>query len=122
MVRPRKPEKEKVTPTIAFRVNQDDYDKFEAKCAAAGLTKSEFFRDHVIHNTTQVIPALPPSADARRAVFLLQKASNNLNQLAHRANVANRAGQLGDATFEALVGQLCQLNQFMQDQAAGASK
>lgn len=122
MARPRKPEKEKVTPTIAFRVNQDDYDKFEAKCAAAGLTKSKFFRDHVIHNTTQVIASLPPSADARRAVFLLQKASNNLNQLAHRANVANRAGQLGDATFEALLDQLQQLNQFMLNQAKEAAQ
>lgn len=117
MARPHKTECEKLKKTISFRVNRKDFDNFEGKRLAAGASKSAFYRDHVARNTTQVIAAPAPTTDAKRAVFLLQKASNNLNQLAHRANAANRVGQLTDATFQALLDQLQQLNQFMLDQA-----
>lgn len=120
MARPRKSETEKFKKTISFRVNQKDFADFEGKRLAAGASKSAFYREHVARNTTQVIAAPSLTSDAKRAVFLLQKASNNLNQLAHRANVANRAGQLTDATFHALLDQLQQLNQFMLDQAGEA--
>lgn len=113
MARPHKTEREKLTNTISFRVNRKDFDDFEGKRQAAGASKSAFYRDHVARNTTLVIAAPIPTSDAKRAVFLLQKSSNNLNQLAHRANVANRSDQLADATFEALLDQLQQLNQFM---------
>jgi len=113
VARPHKTEREKLTNTISFRVNRKDFDDFEGKRLAAGASKSAFYRDHVARNTTRVIAAPIPTSDAKRAVFLLQKSSNNLNQLAHRANVANRSDQLADATFEALLDQLQQLNQFM---------
>lgn len=120
MARPHKTEREKLTNTISFRVNRKDFDDFEGKRLAAGASKSAFYRDHVARNTTRVVAAPIPTSDGKRAVFLLQKASNNLNQLAHRANAANRVGQLTDATFQALLDQLQQLNQFMLDQAGEA--
>lgn len=122
MARPHKTEREKLSETISFRVNKKDFDDFEGKRRAAGASKSSFYRDHVARNTTQVIAAPAPTSDAKRAVFLLQKASNNLNQLAHRANAANQNGQLSDAIFESLLDQLQQLNQFMLAQAKGATQ
>lgn len=119
MARPQK--SEKLEKTISFRVNRKDFDDFEGKRLAAGASKSAFYRNHVAHNTTQVIAASAPTSDAKRAIFLLQKASNNLNQLAHRANLANRNGQLTDDTFLTLVDQLNQLNQFMLAQVRGVS-
>lgn len=117
MARPTKNDAEKLSETISFRVNKRDFLDFEGKRLAAGLDKSKFYRDHVARNTTQVIARPLPSPDAKRAVFLLQKASNNLNQLAHRANAAYRAGQLTEGAFAAIVDQLQQLNQFMLEQA-----
>jgi len=122
VARPCKTEREKLTNTISFRVNRKDFDDFEGKRLAAGASKSAFYRDHVARNTTRVIAAPIPTSDAKRAVFLLQKASNNLNQLAHRANVANRSGQITDATFEGLLDQLHQINQFLLVQVQEAAQ
>lgn len=122
MARPRKTEEEKLGPTISFRVNKKDFADFEGKRLAAGMDKSKFYRDNVHNNTTQVIARPLPSSDAKRAVFLLQKASNNLNQLTHRVNTANKAGKLNETTFSMLVDQLQQLNQFVIDQAREATK
>lgn len=122
MARPTINDAEKLSATISFRVNKSDFANFEGKRLAAGMDKSKFYRDHVAHNTTQVVARPLPSQDAKRAVFLLQKASNNLNQLAYRANAAHRAGQLTEGAFAGIVDQLQQLNLFMIEQAKEATK
>lgn len=116
MARPSKSDDEKLSHTVAFRLTDGDFLSYKRKFSASGLTQSEFFRAHVLTNTTQVIAKPKASADTKRAVFLLQKASNNINQLAHRANSEHLAGVLSDTTFLAIVSQLDQLNQFMLEQ------
>jgi hypothetical protein len=122
MARPSKSDDEKLNHTIAFRLTDRDFVNYRTKFSASGLNQSEFFREHVLNNTTQVVARLAVSTDARRAVFLLQKASNNVNQLAHRANAEHLSGALSENTFSAIVGQLQQLNGFMLDQANEAKE
>ena len=111
-----KDDSEKLGPTISFRVTVDVYADFQNQCSAANMSKSELFRDYIAQNKVQVIARPAPSRDAKRAVLLLQKASNNLNQLAHRANSDNLSGLLSDAHYQAFTGQLAQLNKFMLSQ------
>jgi hypothetical protein len=120
MSRPSKSEDEKLKHTVAFRLTDGDFEGYEQKFSAAGLNQSEFFREHVLKNTTQVVARPRASADGKRAVFLLQKASNNVNQLAHRANAEHLAGVLSEATFVALISQLEQLNRHMLEQTREA--
>lgn len=122
MARPPKSEDEKLGPTIAFRLRTDDFRAYKKKVAASGMSQSEFFRLHVLGNTTQVIARPVASPDAKRAVFLLHKASNNLNQLAHRANVEHIAGKLSETSFLAIIDQLKHLNKFMLEQTAECAK
>jgi hypothetical protein len=122
MARPTKSNDEKLNHTVAFRLMDGDFQNYKRKFSASGLTQSEFFREHVLANTTQVVAKPKASADSLRAVFLLQKASNNINQLAHRANSENLAGILSEATFLAIVNQLKQLNQFMLEQTGETQK
>jgi hypothetical protein len=122
MARPTKPEHEKLKHPVSFRLKDEDFLVYERKFSASGLNQSEFFRAHVLNNTTQVVAKVAASADAKRAVFLLQKASNNLNQLAHRANAEHLGGVLSEATFLAIVDQLLQLNGFMLEQTSGAKQ
>ena len=122
MARPEKSDAEKLTKTIAFRLTDGDYREYQKKFSASGLTQSEFFRLHVLSNTTQVIARPAASSDAKRAVFLLQKASNNLNQLAHRANAEHIAKKLSEGSFIAIIEQLRQLNAFMLEQTGEAAK
>ena len=106
--------------TIAFRLTDGDFLRYKWKFSASGFTQSEFFREHVLCNTTQVVARPVASRDTKRAVFLLQKASNNLNQLAHRANSECLTGLVSENTYEAILDQLQQLSTFMQLQTREA--
>ena len=88
--------------------------------AAAGVKQSQFFRDNVLANRTQVVARAPSPSTAQRAVFLLAKASNNLNQLAHRANVAYLNDSLTSGELGAITEQLQLLNSFLVEQVSEA--
>ena len=122
MTRPSKSDDEKLSHTVAFRLTDGDFLRYKRKFSASGLTQSEFFRAHVLTNSTQVIAKPKTSADTKRAVFLLQKASNNINQLAHRANSEHLAGVLSEGTVLAIVDQLRQLNRCMLEQTRQATE
>ena len=125
MARPEKSDAEKLQKTVAFRLTEGDFEQYKMKFSISGLTQSEFFREHVLNNTTKVVAVASKtnaSSEAKRAVFLLQKASNNINQLAHRANADNLNEIISDGTYFAILDQLQQLNLFMLDQVSEASK
>lgn len=121
MARPVKSDEEKLNHTVAFRLTDGDFLRYQRKFSASGFNQSEFFREHVLCNTTQVVARPVASVDTKRAVFLLQKASNNVNQLAHRANSEYLTGLVSEHTYLAILGQLQQLNNFMLEQAMEAT-
>lgn len=122
MARPVKSADEKLSHTVAFRLTDGDFLSYERKFTASGFNQSEFFREHVLCNTTQVVARPVVSVDTKRALFLLQKASNNLNQLAHRANSEYLAGLVSEHTYVAILDQLQQLNNFVLAQARGVER
>lgn len=121
MARPVKSEAEKLSHTVAFRLTDRDFLRYRCKFSASGLNQSDFFRAHVLNNTTQVVARPVGSRDSMRAVFLLQKASNNVNQLAHRANSEYLTGLVSENTYVAILDQLQQLNTFMLEQTREAT-
>jgi hypothetical protein len=50
----------------------------------------------------------------RRLLFLANKTSNNMNQLAHRANAAHQAGTIDKHTYEAILYELQSLSDAMK--------
>ena len=100
--------------TLSFRVTAETGASFDAKVKAAGLRPSEFFRQAVVENRTKVIERPRPTAEYRRLVFLFSKASNNLNQLAHRANSAHQAGSFDHQTIDSILYQLESIRQFLK--------
>lgn len=120
MTRPEIPEEERLSCLVTFRLTQRDYEAYEKKFKAAGVNKSQFFRDNVLTNKTQVVAKSSVPAVAERACFLLAKASNNINQLAHRINSANLSGALSEETFISIASQLETLNRFMLSQTEEA--
>ncbi len=115
MVAKAKTDEEKLGKTISFRVLEHVYTDFESQRIAANMTKSELFRDYIAQNKVQVIARPAPSRDAKRAVFLIQKTSNNINQLAHRANADHLAGLLSEQTFFAISKQLEKIASMLMD-------
>lgn len=99
---------------MSFRLPIDVHDAFVAKIDASGLTKSEYVRDYVLQEKTQVIARPKASFEKQRMLFLLSKVSNNLNQIAHRANSENKAGVIDAAFYEAILRELSDMNAYLK--------
>lgn len=96
----------RLSRVASFRLTDSDYGAYRVKFVASGLTQSEFFRQHVLHNTTQVIAAKRASLDAKRMLYLYTTVANNINQLAHRVNADHLAGKNSEATYSSLLASL----------------
>ncbi len=108
---------------IAFRLSEADravyLEKVDRavyleKVAASGLSQSEFFRQAVLTNRTQVIARPKASDDRKRLLYVFNKTSNNLNQLAHRANSEHVRGKLSEATYEQMLDQLQTISRYLK--------
>ncbi len=99
---------------IAFRLSDADRAVYMAKVTASGLTQSEFFRQAVLANRTQVIARPVASTDRKRLLYIFNKTSNNLNQIAHRANSEHVCGKLSEATYEQLLTQLQMISRYLK--------
>jgi hypothetical protein len=80
-----KPPKEKTIPA-SFRLSKTAHDKLYASAAAAGLSTRAWVDQAVLENKTQILakPKLHP--DLGELLYQVNKAGNNVNQLAHRFN------------------------------------
>lgn len=95
------------TPVIAFRMKtREEYDALKAKMDASGMRASEFMRDVVLGNKTQIVARKQPSVDRVRMLRLYAKTSNNMNQIAHRINADHLRGKLSEGTYGELLYQL----------------
>ena len=113
MARPRK-HPEGLNRTVSFKLSDADYLTYEAKVKASGLPNSDFFREVVLTNKTQITAKPQKSEDRKRLVFLFDKSRNNLNQLAHRANTDYLAGRLSESVYEQLLLELENIGRYLE--------
>jgi len=114
MARPKKDEAEKLTERVAFRLTKTDHDDYLSKVTGSGLSPSEFFRDAVLSNKTEIIAKPKADEDKKRLIFLINKASNNVNQLAHRANADHAAGLTSQETYVDILQELQAFNRYLK--------
>ena len=96
------------TRPVSFRLAEPDYVAYQARCAAAGLTASEFFRSAVLGNATEILakPSLASRTDTLRLLLATNRASDGINHLAVRAAADHAAGTLTPEAYEAILYQL----------------
>jgi Bacterial mobilisation protein (MobC) len=107
--------KDKLTRLVSFRLTDADHQAYLEKVEASGLKPSTFFRDCVLTNRTQIIARPKSSLEKSRLLYLFNKASNNINQLAHRANSEHKGGGLSDGTYREILDALDDLSRDMKD-------
>lgn len=103
-----------LTTPVSFRLTAADHAAYLAKVKASRLNKSEFFRDCVLTNRTQVLARPRASVDKQRLTYLFNKTSNNINQLAYRANADHLEGKADHATYQAILKQLDAITAYMK--------
>lgn len=106
MARPKKQDSEKLTHTIAWRVTEAVKDRLDGDYRKSGKTQSDFLRDLLEHQKATIVAQVAPSKDLRQLVFLFNKASNNINQIAHRANAAELEGTADGNTYRGILAAL----------------
>ncbi|WP_434152218.1 plasmid mobilization protein (plasmid) [Methylocaldum gracile subsp. desertum] len=99
---------------FSFRLSEPDADALTEKVKAAGLSISEFMREYVLLNKTSVIARRPASGDKRKLLYLFNKASNNINQLAKQVNVAHKAGDVSEDIYLEVLKELQHLSRYMK--------
>lgn len=112
--RGRRPAKDALGSPISTRLTDAERKVFAEKVAASGLSQSEFLRECVLTNRTQIVARPPASVDRKRVVFVVNKTGNNLNQMAHVANHARLAGTLREDLFDALMDELQLITQLLK--------
>jgi rubrerythrin len=114
MARPSKSDAEKLTKRVAFRMTEADHDVYTARVKDSGLTDSAFFRECVLTNKTEVIAKESRTDEQEKILFLVRKASNNINQMAHRLHTDSLAEKIDQKTYIAVLEELQHLSQYLK--------
>lgn len=97
---------ESLSRNFAFRLTEEDGAIWDEKIASSGLSNSEFIREAVIKNKSEVVSAPPQNPALVRQNYLLATLSRNMNQIAHRLNSDNLIGLVTPAVYAAILDEL----------------
>jgi len=92
--------------THSFRVSESVEEEFQKQLLDSGYTVSQWMREAVMKNQTKVVARPRKSFDSTRILFLVNKASNNLNQIAHTANTARLANRIDAVLYRSVLDEL----------------
>lgn len=101
------------TRVVSFRLREEDIAPYEEKLLISGVKQSDFLRE-ILFNSNAVFEAPAKSKDYDRLLFLYNKSSNNLNQLAHRINSAHRkSGLISESLYIKAVNELVLIRELL---------
>lgn len=87
---------------VQCKLTEDDYNKYIEKVRDSGYTQSEFFRQCVLTNKTEIVDKTISNNLIRQLAWI----GNNLNQVAHVLNSQCKANSLKPATWETVIDEL----------------
>ncbi|ALR95867.1 plasmid mobilization protein [Vibrio alginolyticus] len=91
--------KENRNVPISFRLTESEYAPFKLILETTELTRTEFFRRVFLNNEYHFDVKERPPKELDRLLFLFNKSSNNLNQVAHKLNSAYRGGVISEKVY-----------------------
>lgn len=104
---------------LSFRVSDEDAEAFEARLKESGLKKSDYFRQVFIEQKTEINVT---HKDVHKLVFYYNKSSNNLNQLAHRANTAFMTNKVDERLYKRVLNALTDIRTLLLRGVENADK
>ena len=98
--------KENKNVKITFRLSQSEFEPYEKLINESGLKTSKVMREVFIAKAGKVELPKTQSKDSKRLLFLANKASNNINQLARKLNMDHNKGIVNERTYSLLLNNL----------------
>ncbi|WP_426400884.1 plasmid mobilization protein (plasmid) [Ralstonia sp. R-29] len=99
---------------MSFRLSEADREAYLAKVAASGLTPSEFFRQAVLTNRTQVVARLKATPHRERLLFIFSKTSRDIEQLARQACADHERGTLSEEAYMQMLDRLQYIGRYLK--------
>ncbi|EAW9501218.1 molybdopterin-guanine dinucleotide biosynthesis protein MobC [Salmonella enterica] len=106
-------EKSKKDRVVAFRLSQSEFTKFEEKLVVSEMSKSEFFREVFLNSNVNITVKGAPSKELKNLVFIYNKASNNINQIAYKLNLAHQMGRISDSLYIRILNRLVDIRELL---------
>lgn len=108
-----KPKENKNIP-ISFRLTDSEFKPYKDVLDRTSLTKTEFFRGVFLDKkyTFNVNEKRPVEYD--RLVFLFNKTSNNINQIAHKLNGAYKGGVVSEKVYVESLNNLISIERLLK--------
>ena len=110
-IKTKKPALEKL---VTFRISAEDKLAYEKKVLLSGLNSSKFFRECVLTNKTQIVVRASASLEKKRVMFIYNKVSNNVNQIAHNLNSANLTKKIDDKSYQDALSNLIAITNYLK--------
>lgn len=101
---------------VSFRLSAAEYEPYRVALEESGKNRSQFFREVFLTLKPKIeIKAKeenPP--DYKKLLFVANKASNNLNQIAYQLNYAAKTGIINRSTLNRGVNYLASIEAFIR--------
>jgi hypothetical protein len=99
---------------ITFRLSEDEFAPFDALLKRSTLKRSAFFRQTFLSADKQVTLKEKFHPDYTKLLFFVNKASNNLNQIAKRLNGAEKVGLIDSKSYYEALNHLISIDQMLK--------
>lgn len=103
--------KENKAIVVSLRITSAEFLPFESQIRESKLSRSSFFRKLILDKQGVINIEVK---DTRKLLYLFNKSSNNINQLALKINTAHKNGTISDKKYSLLLNALLSIESLMQ--------
>lgn len=96
---------------ISLRLTRDEFSAYEQQIKEAQLSRSAFFRKLVLSKKELINIEVK---DTKQLLYLFNKSSNNINQLALKVNYAHKKGVISDKKYTLFLNALLNISALMR--------
>lgn len=96
---------------VSFRLMRDEFSLFEEQIKVSRLSRSAFFRKLTLSKSDSVHIEVK---DTSKLLYLFNKSSNNINQLALKINSAHKNGIISERKYTLLLNALLNIESLMK--------
>ncbi|WP_394213495.1 plasmid mobilization protein [Enterovibrio calviensis] len=105
---------EKKSILVSFRLTETEFKPYESLFRETNLTKTEFFRGVFLSKKYEFTVNENRPVDYQKLVFLFNKSSNNINQVAYKLNDTHRNGTVSESLYRETLNRLISIESLMQ--------
>lgn len=105
---------EKKTELISFRLTKSEFKPYKQIIETTSLSKTEFFRKIFLSGKYEFHVNECKPKEYKKIIFLLNKSSNNLNQLARKLNQTHKTGIVSESLYKETLNRLISIESLMK--------